>query len=90
MPNSKARKDRDWKKHLRELSKRENPIHSTMCLPPDVNLDDIQWTPSRVEQLFSWLEADKKAAVDQEMAYLRRKAAEFAEDVQRDKERGLL
>lgn len=83
----KAKRDR---KFLVKIARRENPVRGTMCLPPDVNLNDVMWRPDRVEILLNWLEEDRKQALADEMKWMRRKAAEYLADVQRDRERGLL
>lgn len=89
-PSAKAKRAKEKEQFARKMAAKLNPIRSTICLPPGVNLDEIMWSPDRLEQLFTWLEADKKAAIEQEMAYLRRKAAEFAADVKSDRDRGLI
>lgn len=61
MPKSKAAKAKNDKKFFEKLARKNNPIRSTMALPPDVNLEDVDWRPDFAERGFSRLaEIDRK------------------------------
>lgn len=57
-PAAKAKNDA---KFFKKLARKNNPIRSRMALPPDVNLEDVDWKPDFAERGFSRLaEIDRK------------------------------
>lgn len=60
MSNGPVAKARRSQKFLAKLSKRENPIRFVVSLPPDVSLDEIQWTADHWEELAGKLADMKK------------------------------
>ena len=56
---------------------RENRIRFTMWLPDDVNLDAVDWSPTPDEELRQKAETLAKQIAENEMTYLRTRAAEL-------------
>ena len=82
-PTAKRKRDQAF---LKNLARRENPTRAVMALPVDVaNLDGISWTPTREEILLERLRLMQAQWVAEDLARLRRYAAELAVVVEKDK-----
>jgi hypothetical protein len=79
---SKTAKDRNF---FRKIARRESPIRFSSALPPDVDLDDIAWVPTREERQLAWLKEQKAKWDAEELAYYRKRCDELAIVVAADK-----
>ena len=79
---SKTNKDRNF---FRKIARRENPIRFTSALPPDVDLDDIAWVPTRAERQLAWLNEQKAKWDAEELAYYRKRCDQLAVIVAADR-----
>ncbi len=72
------------KKFFEHLAKKNNPVRFALALPADVNLVDLDWSPSHLEQIAARLADMKKKWEADDDKRRRNRLAEILEAVKRD------